>query len=71
MSQNTCPNCGSDALISDKQRGEVICSNCGLVVSRIIDSSPEWRAFDAEEKAHRSRAGSRVSPLQTDFGVLI
>ena len=69
MSHRICPNCGSDVLISDKQRGELICSNCGLVISRIIDSSPEWRAFDAEERTHRSRAGSRVSPLQTDFGV--
>ncbi|MCD6195602.1 MAG: TFIIB-type zinc ribbon-containing protein, partial [Staphylothermus sp.] len=36
---NQCPVCGG-ILVWDYQRGEVICSSCGLVVDRIYDYSP-------------------------------
>ncbi|MHA1952688.1 MAG: transcription initiation factor IIB [Candidatus Heimdallarchaeaceae archaeon] len=69
MSRDRCPNCNSEEIVSDFQRGESICSNCGLVVSRLIDTTPEWRAFSGEEKAARSRTGGPVSALKSDFGV--
>ena len=69
MSRDRCPNCNSEEIVSDFQRGESICSNCGLVVSRLIDTTPEWRAFSGEEKAARSRTGGPVSALKSDYGV--
>ncbi|MHA1668707.1 MAG: transcription initiation factor IIB [Candidatus Heimdallarchaeaceae archaeon] len=69
MSKDHCPNCNSTEIVEDYARGEKICSNCGLVVSRLIDSSPEWRAFSGEERANKSRTGSPISALKSDYGV--
>lgn len=55
-----CPECGGIIFVYDKVSGEVICSNCGLVVDVIVDASPEWRVFTVEEQA-RSRTGDPVS----------
>ncbi len=70
---NRCPNCGSTNLIYDYSRGEIICAECGEVITeRIIDRGPEWRAFTPEEKEKRSRVGApleRITPesLSTDM----
>ena len=69
MTTHTCFNCSSEEIITDKVKGEYICSNCGLVISRIIDSSPEWRAFTGAEKASRSRVGAPISALKADYGI--
>ena len=59
-----CPQCGSDKLIYDPVRGELICAICGYVISeREIDQGPEWRAFNAEERERRSRVGAPINPL--------
>ena len=43
-----CPECGGK-LITDEERGETVCSECGLVVEEDeIDHGPEWRAFEPE-----------------------
>jgi transcription initiation factor TFIIB len=45
-----CPACGG-RLITDLQRGEVVCAQCGLVVAEeTIDTGPEWRSFDNERR---------------------
>jgi len=68
-----CPKCGNDKLIYDSARGEIICPECGFVISeRIIDRGPEWRAFTPEEREKRSRVGApleRITPesLSTDI----
>jgi len=64
-----CPNCNSSDVKHDYNRGEMICRNCGLVMSKIIDHTPEWRAFSDEERSSRSRVGSPLSPLKTDYGI--
>ena len=54
-----CSECGSTDIHTDYNRGETICSNCGIVISfRNIDQGPEWRAFTNEECNKRSRVGS-------------
>jgi len=41
-----CPECTSDNLVEDYDRGEVICQACGLVINEnVMDRGPEWRAF--------------------------
>ncbi|MEM1514832.1 MAG: transcription initiation factor IIB [Candidatus Bathyarchaeia archaeon] len=65
-----CPECGGTNLISDPDTGEVICSNCGLVVQEsIINKGPEWRAFTQEEKKSRSRVGIPISFSVHDKGL--
>ncbi|MHA1835789.1 MAG: transcription initiation factor IIB [Candidatus Odinarchaeia archaeon] len=67
---NRCPECGCAQLVRDYQRAEVICVNCGLVIrSKIIDSGPEWRAFDSEQREKRVRAGSPMTYTVHDKGL--
>jgi len=38
-----CPACGGP-LVTDLQRGEVVCAQCGLMVAEsAVDTGPEWR----------------------------
>ena len=49
--QTRCPECGSEDLIGDYERAEVVCANCGLVIDEnLVDMGPEWRAFDHEQR---------------------
>jgi transcription initiation factor TFIIB len=64
-----CPECGGH-LVSDDERGETVCEDCGLVVSQDqIDRGPEWRAFDAQEKDEKSRVGAPTTKMMHDEGL--
>jgi len=64
-----CPEC-SGALVSDHERGETVCEDCGLVVEEDeIDHGPEWRAFDAKEKDRKSRVGAPTTKMMHDKGL--
>lgn len=66
-----CPSCGSVDLISDNERGEIVCNNCGLIIDEnITDSSPEWRAFDAEQRASRARTGAPIKFTKPNRGLV-
>jgi len=61
-----CPVCGGP-LITDLQRGEVVCAQCGLVVAEAsIDTGPEWRSFD---KVKRVRTAPLKLVVKTDMAV--
>ncbi len=64
-----CPVCGGP-LITDLQRGEVVCVQCGLVVaeSTTVDVGPEWRVFDEREK-RRVRTAPLKLVVKTDMAV--
>ena len=63
-----CPECGSNKLIYDEQKGELICRNCGLVVEeKIIDPGQEWRQF--EEGERKGRGGAPLSLQKFDQGL--
>ncbi|WP_276281755.1 transcription initiation factor IIB [Halorussus caseinilyticus] len=67
--QNRCPEC-SGKLVSDDERGETVCGECGLVVDEDqIDPGPEWRAFDAKEKDQKSRVGAPTTNTMHDKGL--
>lgn len=58
---NKCPRC-KGILITDEERGELLCSNCGTVAKdRIEEVGQEWRAFTLEEHKDRSRIGIPTS----------
>jgi len=64
-----CPECGG-ALRSDEERGETVCTECGLVVEENeIDRGPEWRAFDSAEKDRKSRVGAPTTKMMHDKGL--
>lgn len=67
---NSCPECGGK-VIPLHERGEIVCGQCGLVISeRIVDISHSGkRAFTKQEKENRERTGSPISILLPDMGL--
>ena len=65
-----CPECGSTYFTEDKTRGEIVCAKCGLIKEdAMIDTSPEWRAFDEEQISRRTRAGAPLTFTKHDKGL--
>ncbi|MCJ7429240.1 MAG: transcription initiation factor IIB [Candidatus Nanohaloarchaeota archaeon QJJ-5] len=68
--QLQCPECDSTNFQEDQEKGELVCNNCGLVMDEDrVDESPEWRAFNAEQRDKKSRAGAPVTYTKHDMGV--
>lgn len=56
-----CPSCACKEKITDYAHGEILCKKCGLVLNeKLLDTGPEWRAFDDEQKSKRARTGGPV-----------
>ena len=54
-----CPECGGIHLVLHKEKGEVVCKDCGLVIEeKMIDFGQEWREFDPEQADKRRRTGA-------------
>jgi transcription initiation factor TFIIB len=54
-----CGECNSSKLIGDQEFGELVCQDCGLVVSTtLLNQGPEWRAFDHIQKDKLPRVGA-------------
>jgi transcription initiation factor TFIIB len=65
-----CPECGSSRLMKDYESAEIVCMGCGyVIVTEIADQGPEWRAFDAEQRAKRARAGAPTTFTIHDKGL--
>ena len=65
-----CPECGSEHLVRDYARGELVCGTCGLVISeRAIDEGPEWTAFSSEESDKLARTGAPRSYSTGAYGL--
>ena len=68
-----CPACNNSnhATITDPESGEIICSNCGIVIlDRIEDYiHEERRAYSMEEVENRSRTGAPASLAIHDRGL--
>ena len=65
-----CSMCKSGKTVTDPESGELICRNCGLVISdKAQESRPEWRAFTSEEANDRSRTGIPSSLARHDMGL--
>jgi len=66
---DACPECGAQR-VTDEKHGETVCSECGMVLEEdIVDRGPEWRSFDASEKAEKSRVGSPTTEMLHDKGL--
>ncbi len=62
---------GNHVIITDPERGEIICSNCGhVMVDKIQETMQEWRAFNYTDKGNsRSRMGTTSSLARHDMGL--
>eukprot|EP00053_Salpingoeca_punica_P018963 m.188919 g.188919 ORF g.188919 m.188919 type:complete len:375 (-) comp17541_c0_seq1:3364-4488(-) len=63
-----CPNHRTAPVIEDFRAGDLICSQCGLVVGdRVVDVGTEWRTFSNSEKrdftSDPNRVGQAENPL--------
>jgi len=66
-----CPECGSKQLRKHSGRGELVCAGCGLVIEEnLIQEGPEWRAFDAEQRASRARTGAPLKYMSPNKGLV-
>ncbi|MBI5389804.1 transcription initiation factor IIB [Candidatus Woesearchaeota archaeon] len=65
-----CPECDSINLFLNKEKGEVICKDCGLVVEdKLVDFEQEWREFDSDQADRKRRTGASLSYTQYDQGL--
>ena len=66
-----CPHCSSKKLRMDYEKGEVVCGDCGYVISeRMVDFGPEWRAFDSEQREKRARGGAPIKYMRPNKGLV-
>jgi transcription initiation factor TFIIB len=64
-----CPECGNVELNWDKDKGEIICRACGLVVDdKLVDFGQEWRDFDENSQKLR-RTGAPLRYTEFDQGL--
>jgi transcription initiation factor TFIIB len=65
-----CPECESPRLMRDYECAEIVCMDCGYVLAaKITDRGPEWRAFDDEQRAKRTRVGAPLTYTIHDKGL--
>lgn len=65
-----CPECGKAKLMRDYEAAELVCMSCGCVVTeKIADTTPEWRAFDDEQRTRRARVGAPMTFTIHDKGL--
>ena len=70
QTETICPECGSRVLVHDRERAELVCKSCGLVIDdEFIDRGPEWRAFDADQRMKRARTGAPMTLTIHDKGL--
>ncbi|MBI4440131.1 transcription initiation factor IIB [Candidatus Woesearchaeota archaeon] len=65
-----CPECAGINLFWNRDKGEIICKDCGLVIEdKMVDFSQEWREFDSEDGASKRRTGAPSTYTQYDQGL--
>ena len=65
-----CPECSGINLFFNKDKGEIICKDCGLVIEdKMVDFTQEWREFDSEDGEKRRRTGAPMTYTQFDQGM--
>ena len=65
-----CPECSSQNIFRNVEKGETICRECGFVIEdRMVDFSQEWRDFEDDEGGSKRRTGAPSSQTQFDQGL--
>jgi transcription initiation factor TFIIB len=66
-----CSTCGKgQTVITDPESGEIICSNCGTVISdKTEETKPEWRNFTDNQPKDKRRTGNPLSLARHDMGL--
>lgn len=65
-----CPECGGINLFWNREKGEIICRDCGLVIEdKMVDFTQEWREFDSSQAESKRRTGAPMTFTQYDQGL--
>jgi len=65
-----CPECGGINLFWNKEKGEIVCKDCGLVIEdKMVDFGQEWREFDSDSAQKLRRTGAPMTYTQFDQGL--
>ncbi|WP_331233366.1 transcription initiation factor IIB [Natronorarus salvus] len=68
--ERLCEECNTGRLLKSEDQGELVCSDCGLIVEETnIDRGPEWRAFNHTERQSKSRVGAPITQSMHDKGL--
>jgi transcription initiation factor TFIIB len=60
-----CPQCQKKGVRVDEVNGQLVCSNCGLVITeRIIDKGVHWRVYDQKD-----RSKIQAEPINPPLGL--
>ncbi len=70
VTQPVCSECKSRNIVMDTIAGELVCGDCGLVITEnIVDPGAEWKAFTPQEKLSRARVGGPTKYSHYDKGL--
>ena len=61
-----CRECRSSNTMEDHHSGDIVCTDCGLVIGRVIDQGEEWRTFADDEGPDKSRVGTARNDLLSE-----
>lgn len=65
-----CPECGSVNLFLNREKGEIVCKDCGLVVEeKMVDFGQEWHESEPEDAEKKRRTGAPMTYTQFDRGL--
>ena len=65
-----CTECGSINLFVNREKGEVICKDCGLVIEdKMVEFGQDWREFDSDGEEKKRRTGAPMTYTQYDQGL--
>ena len=59
----TCDECNNENIIEDTSHGILVCTNCGHVVSSLIDCGAEWTQYNDDNKKDMNRCSHPISQL--------
>jgi transcription initiation factor TFIIB len=68
VTNQTCPDCGSTKIAEQYRDGNVVCTSCGLVLDKIIESSSS-PIYSNEDLNNKATSGPPVSNLRADYGM--
>ena len=64
LTDTKCPDCGSHEFFHNKEKGEVICRQCSIVLDEgMVDFGRDSRFFEDEDNSSNSRTGAPFDPL--------
>lgn len=58
-----CENCNNDDIVEDTSQGNLVCKQCGQVISTLVDSNPEWTQYNDDNKKDMNRCSQPINKL--------